>query len=428
MGDRLPQIGFCGLGAMGGGMARNLVKRGFPVTGYDLYQPLVDKFVAVGGQAARSPSAAAADAEFLILMVVNDIQVDSVLFDPESGAVQALGKNTTIILCSTTPPQYLKKLRAHIDGTANRPDIRLLDCPVSGGSIRAANGTLSIFSSGPDSDLDHASTVLAAMSDPLYRIPGGISMGSVAKMCHQHQAAVNIIMASEAMGLAAVVGLNTVAVYDAINASQGRTWMFENRGPHMLANDWLTVHSAVSIILKDTIIVTDHARATGFPLVLENTAQQLYITGCHAGFTKEDDAGLVRLYLPADKHELVGNLATEASSTNTTGKGGITIDTIIDIMAGVNLASTLECLTFAKHVGLDIDLLGDIVIKGAGSSAMFESALRSMLKAGSLALTSVPGAGAIRDRLESALEKTAEIHQPLPMASAALQQLYFEIL
>lgn len=407
-------------------MARNLAKEGFPVTGYDLYQPLVEKLVAAGGKPAESPAAAAANAEFLILMVVNDTQADSALFDAEKGAVKALGQGKTIMLCSTTPPVFLEKLRKHIDET--RPDLKLLDCPVSGGSIRAANGTLSIFSSGPDADLDHAAVVLDAMASPLYRIPGGIGSGQIAKMSHQHQAAVNIIMASEAMGLAAVAGLNTKTVYDAINSSSGATWMFENRGPHMLSNDWLTVHSAVSIILKDAIIVTDHARATGFPLVLENTAQQLYIAGGHAGFMKEDDAGLVRLYLPEDGHDLVGRLAKEASPTATTGKGGISIDTIVDILTGVNLASALECLKFAKHVGMDMELLSDIIIRGAGSSAMFKSAVRPLIKSGSLSLKSVPKAFEIRERLQRAIRKADEMHQPLPMATVALQQLYFEVL
>lgn len=164
-------------------------------------------------------------------------------------------------------------------------------------------------------------------------------MGSVAKMCHQHQAATNIIMVSEAMGLAAMAGLNTKNVFEAVNKSDGWSWMFENRGPHMLANDWLTVHSAVSIILKDVRIVTQHADSVGFPLILTNTAQQLYITGTHAGYTKEDDAGLVRLYLSAEKKDAVGKLA--AGPAIESGQVEITTQTIIDIMAGVLYISHL---------------------------------------------------------------------------------------
>jgi 3-hydroxyisobutyrate dehydrogenase len=421
--QKLPQIGFCGLGAMGGGMASNLVKRGFSVHGYDLYSPLVTKLVEAGGHAATSPFAAAQGSDFLILMVVNSAQADTVLFDEKIGAVKGLRRDATIILCSTTAPQYQKDLRAHLDGLAGRPDIKLLDCPVSGGSIRAANGTLSIFSSGADGDLNHAAVVLEAMSDPLYRIPGGISMGSVAKMCHQHQAAVNIIMSSEAMGLAAVAGLNTKDVYEAIIKSKGWSWMFENRGPHMLSNDWLKVHSAVSIIVEDSRIVTQHADAVGFPLALANTALQLYIAGMNAGFTKDDDAGLVRLYLPADKQDAVGKLATESSAV--IEEAGITIETIADIMAGVHLASTRECMNFAKYVGMDVELLTDIVARGAGASKMFDFATPSLLTNDLISLKAVPDVEQIRDRLESGLQKARKLQQPMSIAAAALEEFNF---
>ncbi|KAK9485764.1 NAD binding domain of 6-phosphogluconate dehydrogenase-domain-containing protein [Lipomyces starkeyi] len=417
-----PEIGFCGLGAMGGGMATHLIKCGFPVTGYDLYRPLVEKLVAAGGKAASSPAAAAKSAAFLILMVVNSVQADSVLFDPEVGAVPALPQGATIILCSTTPPQYLKDLRKQISKIAIRPDLRLLDCPVSGGSIRAANGTLSIFSSGSNTDLDNAHIVLAALADPLYRVPGGISMGSIAKMCHQHLAVTNIIMASEAMGLAAVAGLNTQAVYDAVMASKGASWMFGNRVPHMLKNDWLTVHSAVSIILKDAGIVTTHAKVSGFPLPLANAAEQLYVAGAFAGFTKLDDAAMVRLYLPAEDSDLVGALTKSDGSA----EDGVSIETIVDILAGVHLASARECIAFAEHVDMDLELLRDIISKGAGGSAMFDYAVPQMLKAG-CSLKAFKDAKLVRDRLEDALKKASGLRQALPMATTALQQYYFDL-
>ncbi|KAK9361715.1 6-phosphogluconate dehydrogenase [Lipomyces starkeyi] len=236
-------------------------------------------------------------------------------------------------------------------------------------------------------------------------------MGSVAKMCHLHQAATNIIMASEAMGLAAVAGLNTRTVYEQICKSKARSWMFENRGPHMLANDWRTVPSAV--------------KEVGFPLVLENTAEQLYFTGTRAGFTKDDDAGLVRLYLPSDKKDLVGQL-TE-SATTSAGDADIAVETIIDLFAGVHLASARECMAFAKHVGMDLILLEDIINKGAGASAMFEIAVPQMLSSGILSLKSVKEAVEVRDKLELAIRKAEKLHQPVPMAAAALQQIYYDM-
>ena len=393
-----PFVGFCGLGAMGGGMAIHLAKSGFPVTGFDVYQPLVDKLVAVGGKAAPSPAAAAQASSFLILMVVNSQQASSVLLDSPDAAVKAMPKDATIMLCSTVPPPYLFELRKRLDTEAQRPDIRLLDCPVSGGTIRAANGTLSIFASGPESDIDHAKMILDTLSDPLYRIPGGISMGSKTKMAHQHQAATNIIMASEAMGLAAVAGLNTQEVYAAVMGSVGAAFMFGNRVPHMLKSAWTPVRSAVAIILKDAGIVTDYGRMTGFPLPLANTAEQLYIAAGPAGILKEDDAGLVRLFLPRAEPRLVEKQAVATDGGSSKG-GVVSVETIVDLLAGVYLASAREAMAFAENVGMDTDVLYDIVCKGAGSTAMFARVVPGMKVGAGWSIKGVADAAAIRDRL-----------------------------
>jgi 3-hydroxyisobutyrate dehydrogenase len=230
MASTKPQIGFAGLGAMGGGMAKNLVKEGYPVTGFDVWQPSVDSFVQAGGKGAKTPREAAVDADFFVSMVANNTQTLDLLFKGEDCLIKGLGKNKTFILCSTTPPAFLLELRKRLDDEG-RSDIKLLDCPVSGGTIRAANGTLSIFESGPVEHLDEAAEVLQTMSANLYRM-GEISFGTKTKTVHQLLAATNIITASEAMGLAATVGLNTDAVMQYVNKSDGASFMFENRVPH----------------------------------------------------------------------------------------------------------------------------------------------------------------------------------------------------
>lgn len=81
-------VAFAGLGAMGFGMASNLVKKkGNKVTGFDVSAPTLDRFNAVGGEIARSPREAAEGKSILICVVANSQQVDSVLFDPANGAV-----------------------------------------------------------------------------------------------------------------------------------------------------------------------------------------------------------------------------------------------------------------------------------------------------------------------------------------------------
>jgi len=248
------KVGVCGLGAMGGGMAKHLIKEGFPVIGFDIYQPLVDKLIEAGGKAAATPAETAKEADVLLIMVTSSAQVSSVLFDDTmfgAAAVHQLRTNAAIIVSSTVPPDYCNEVRARLDDL-KRPDVYLLDCPVSGGTPRAAEGTLSIFSSGPLDGLQKAHPVLKALSAVLYQIPGGIGFGSKAKMCHQVLPEVEIALAAEAMALAARAGLNTKEVLDAVQASDGSSWINGNRIPHMLEGD-KTIYSAIPNSQKDSV-------------------------------------------------------------------------------------------------------------------------------------------------------------------------------
>lgn len=159
--------------------------------------------------------------------------------------------NATIIICSTVPSAYLQDVSSSLE-KINREDIFLVDSPVSGGTVRASQGSLTILSSGSSTALDRGKRLLIDMSEKLYVIPGGIGAASNVKMVNQLLAGVHIAAAAEAMGLAAAMELNTQLVYDIVVNSVGNSWMFENRVPHMLANDW-TPHSALDIFVKDMV-------------------------------------------------------------------------------------------------------------------------------------------------------------------------------
>lgn len=128
----------------------------------------------------------------------------------------------------------------------------IVDCPVSGGTKRAADGTLTIFVSGTQVALQKAGNLLHDMSEKLYVIPGDTGMASKMKMVNQLLVGTHIATAAEAMALAAKAGLNTREVYDIIVNAAGNSWAFENRVPHMLDGDW-TPHSALDIFVKDMV-------------------------------------------------------------------------------------------------------------------------------------------------------------------------------
>ena len=248
-----PKLAFAGLGAMGYGMATHLLKSGYAVTGSDVYQPALDRFLTESPSAstARTPKEAAENVEFFICMVANFLQATPLLFDDEKGTVKGLKKDASIIMCSTVAPAYIDEIQQRLT-EMGRDDIKLIDAPVSGGAARAAAGTLSIFASGSRPDLENARSVLECMSGKLYEIPGGLGGGSKAKLIHQIFAGVHIAMASEAMGLAARAGLDTREVFGRVRESEGSSWMFENRVPHMLEKG-KGGYSSMTIIAKDVV-------------------------------------------------------------------------------------------------------------------------------------------------------------------------------
>lgn len=238
---------------MGFGMATNLVKTKQDVTGFDVWAPTLERFLAAGGKSATTPREVVKDAKYVVFMVATAAQIQSALFDGETAAIHELPRNVTVILCSTGPPEYVPAIRKLLDERYGRQDVEVVDAPVSGGTIRAANGTLTILASGPESALTAARPVLDAMAGKnLYIIPGGLGAGTKVKMVHQVLAGIHITMTAEAIGFAAALGLNTRDVFERVKQSEGESWMFGNRVPHLLDGD-KTVYSALNIIVKDVV-------------------------------------------------------------------------------------------------------------------------------------------------------------------------------
>lgn len=248
-----PAIGFCGLGAMGLGMATNLVKQGYNVTGFDVYPPSLEKFQKAGGTPSASLSESAKDKPFYIVMVASAIQAQPALF-ADDGIVKALPKGATLLLTSTVPSSYAQSVEKELKDIG-RDDIYFIDAPVSGGAGRAADGTLSIMAGASDAAFEKGKWLLAEMSAPskLFIVEGGVGQGSNMKMVHQVLAAIQILAVSEAYGFGARLGLNGKDVSEAVIGSDAWSWMFENRTQRTLKEDYFPGASAVTIILKDTV-------------------------------------------------------------------------------------------------------------------------------------------------------------------------------
>ena len=284
------QVGLIGLGAMGMGMAKSLLKAGFPVRGYDINAAAVENFVAAGGEGAATVAAAAMGAELFIVVVLNADQVTEVLFG-NGNAAQALTSGSVVMVCSTVSPAFAKATAARLSALG----LQMLDAPMSGGTARAAQGKLSFMASGPDEVFAKVQPALAAMAENIYRMGNDYGLGSTMKMVNQILAGVQIATAAEAMAFGVRAGLDARQIYDVICNSAGASFMFQNRVPHMLDGDY-TPHSAVDIWVKDLDIVLETGRDLRFPLFFSALAHQLFISAAAAGHGRLDDAAVVKVF------------------------------------------------------------------------------------------------------------------------------------
>ena len=283
-------IGLIGLGAMGRGMAQSLRRAGYCVHACDVRAEAALAFASEGGVACLSPAEVALHCEVIVSVVVNAEQTEALLFG-EQGAAAAMKPGSLFIMCSTVDPNWSIALEQRL----NSLGLLYLDAPISGGAVKAAAGQMTMMTAGQPAAYAKAGDALDAMAAQVYRLGERAGNASKVKIINQLLAGVHIAAAAEAMALGLREGVDAAALYEVITHSAGNSWMFENRMPHVLSGDY-TPLSAVDIFVKDLGLVLDTARATKFPLPLSATAHQMYMQASSAGFGREDDAAVIKIF------------------------------------------------------------------------------------------------------------------------------------
>ena len=385
-----PNIGFLGLGAMGIGMATHLCKSSFPVTAFDINPVVLSTLKSAGGAAASSPAEACADKSVVICMVATADHVNVALFAEKTGAVHTLAKDATIILHSTIPPTMPAELRLRLEGEFGRGDVVLIDAPVSGGSKRSADGTLSIMvSAQEDAQLERADVkaVLDCTAASVFTIKGGLGRALSAKALNQVLCGIQIAATSEIMGLAAVLGLNTKSFYEYVVKHEGAgrvgwSWMFEDRVVRMLDPE-APLASMMSIILKDIKIVNVEAERLHVPLRLTKSAQTVYEKAVEQGLERADDSFAVEVYLKTgekDKSQLFKKGAEIKGSDDKALMQQLAI-----AHGAIHAAAAYEALIFAEALDMcESDAQKkqwyDILASAAAGSTMFIKGMPKMLE------------------------------------------------
>ena len=284
------KVGLIGLGAMGMGMAKSLRRGGYDVHVCDVRREVADAFARDGGVACSSPAEVAAACEVVVSVVVNAEQTEAVLFGKD-GAAAAMKPGSVFAMCSTVPPAFAVGLEARLE----KMGLLFLDAPISGGAARAASGEMTMMSAGKPAVYAKCEAMLGAMAAKVYKLGDRAGNGSKVKIINQLLAGVHIAAAAEAMALGIREGVAPEDLYEVITHSAGNSWMFENRMAHVLSGDYAPL-SAVDIFVKDLGLVLDTARASKFPLPLSATAHQMFMQASTAGYAKEDDAAVIKIF------------------------------------------------------------------------------------------------------------------------------------
>jgi L-threonate 2-dehydrogenase len=287
-------VGVIGLGAMGMGMAQSLRRAGHVVNVFDVRAEVAQKFAAEGGVACASLADIAKASDILVSVVVNAAQTESVLMGDgtaASGCIDHLKPGSVFVMCSTVDPAF----SVGLEKTLNAKGLLYIDAPISGGAAKAASGQMTMMTAGTPEAYAKAEPFLNAMAAKVYKLGDSAGAGSKVKIINQLLAGVHIAAAAEAMALGLREGVDPNALYEVITHSAGNSWMFENRMAHVLAADY-TPLSAVDIFVKDLGLVLDMARASKFPLPLSSTAHQMFMQASTAGFAKEDDSAVIKIF------------------------------------------------------------------------------------------------------------------------------------
>ncbi|MBC8064751.1 MAG: NAD(P)-dependent oxidoreductase [Chlorobia bacterium] len=222
-------VGFVGLGTMGAPMAGHLLKSGKRVQVWNRTasktQPLVDQ----GCEACKSLEELAGRCAVVFICVNRTEDVQDCL----GSLIPSSLPNSLFIDHSTISPEGAKQIHANLKSKERR----FIDAPVTGGSMGAQKGQLTIFCGGDNADIEEARPLLNCFAKRVERV-GGPGAGQMAKMANQIAVGGALLALCESLSFAKKAGLDVAQIRDLVGGGAGGSWAFEFYGPKILDQDW----------------------------------------------------------------------------------------------------------------------------------------------------------------------------------------------
>ncbi len=279
------RVGLIGLGVMGTAMSGHLIDAGFEVSGFDIDASRMDVLAAAGGHRRTGAAEVAASAD-LVLLALPSVEA---LEDAAAGV--AAGAHPGLIVAEMGVFPISAKERAR-DLLADA-GVELMDVPVSGTGLQAADATLVVMASGSEEAFDETSAVFEVIGRTTYYL-GPFPNGSIMKFIANLLVSVHTLAAAEAHTLGAASGMDPRLVQRVIADGVGSSAMFEIRGPMMVADTYVPPSGRLDIIKKDAEIIAAYAASVGVPTPLLNAAVPQYRAASESGLGSLDAAAVCR--------------------------------------------------------------------------------------------------------------------------------------
>ena len=272
--------GVGGLGDMGSGLAKNLIKSGFPSSGFDLSESRMKAFSDLGGSPAASIKDLARKTDVAFVMVMTGDQAKSVILG-DDGLAANMPKGSVIILTATIKPNEATEIGKALNGTG----IGLVDSPVSGGFPGAQGGTLTMMAAGSDADMKTARPAMEAISSTIWKVGDQPGQGQTVKACLQSLLGAMFSATFEAAAMAAKAGISGQAFYNVVANGSGGCTVTKAALENIIDRKFEGTGSHIATMHKDLTISMNLGEQLGVPLHTAAAAMQIF----HAGKTKYPD-------------------------------------------------------------------------------------------------------------------------------------------
>ncbi|MCF6215298.1 MAG: 3-hydroxyisobutyrate dehydrogenase [Emcibacter sp.] len=291
----MAKVGFIGLGNMGGGMARNILKAGHKLKAFDLNEQVIADICAEGASAATSAVDAAANVDAVITMLPAGRHVKSVYLGPE-GLIAAASPGTIMMDCSTIDVDSAREVTV----AATNAGMAMVDAPVSGGVAAAAAGSLTFMVGGTEEGFAAAENYLNSMGGNIIHA-GKAGSGQAAKICNNMMLGIQMISVAEAFVLAEKLGLEAEKLFAISSKASGQCWSLTSYCPvpgpvpTSPANNDYKAGFAAAMMLKDLRLSQEAAASAGAVTPLGACSRDLYEKFTEMSADDMDFSGIINM-------------------------------------------------------------------------------------------------------------------------------------